>query len=528
MKPTRIDFYDPLYDFVTFEEAARPRARQFLDAGFARRGASTHGDSISSTDEAKAILPFLNAVEFARQGFVRQSNLAFLVYPSATHTRLAHAIGSCYLGFLASQRVAVKKGLRWGKGEMPTYLSQLLEDTGWREEFYLALLLHDVGHFPFSHALENNLDYWECFGKRVLHEEAACELILGKGPIFDSAERRVSGISLELRRNHPQLAEIFHRERHIERNAVCYLITGDTKAYIKGRLRSASKHAELRVLHELVSGLLDLDRLDHYRRDNLFTGLRSGASVNFPSLLSGLTICYDPHDPSQEPQLHLSSSAVGHAISLLQNKERLTEDCFEHPDNIAYEVMLHRAFNLFMLGDDFYEADEDKRISEEVRRHTFDMFQYTDEELLLDLRSRGSNLVKDLVFRIMYRDPYPLAAKLIFPLQHRKSLREIRRAISSSCQVRRSDLVLRASKGFGTRKLSNRTREWLDLERLLHSNGKRLADGKYKRQIDHFKQVQDITTEVLWIYSTAQNFANKIERALPQICRELGCEPGEL
>src|SRR5205085_6759179 len=137
-----------------------------------------------------------------------------------------------------------------------------------------------------------------------------------------------AGLSQELL----HLADLFTHYPNIDRNAICYLISGN-KRYLSRK--PSGQRAQLQVLHELVSGLLDLDRVDHYRRDNYFTGVRAGTNLNFPSLLGGITIYYQKKT-KRRPELWLSSFAIGHAISLLLSKERLTEDCFEHPQSIAY------------------------------------------------------------------------------------------------------------------------------------------------------------------------------------------------
>ena len=530
MRERRADFYDPLYDFVTFEEASRSRPRAFLDVAFSRSGvasagAQKHGDSISPLNEAKVILPFLAAVEFTRQSFLRQSNLAFLVYPSATHTRFAHAVGSCYLGFVASQRVTVRqqKVARSGSHvfDDPIYLAKFLEDTGLREEFYLALLLHDVGHFPFSHTLENNREFWDAFGEEIKHENAACQLILGEGPIFEASKRRRNGISKKLQDACPHLSELFEQFPDIDKYSICYLISGNGNL-IAGR--PPQQRAHLRVIHELVSGLFDLDRVDHYRRDNYFTGLRTGTALNFPSLLSGLSLSYNPADPEKDPYLSLSSSAVGHAISLLQNKERLTEDCFEHPYNISYEAMLHHAFNMFIFGDDCYGMNSSLSVDVATRTRVYDLLVSTDEQLLFTMEQGGSRKVREVVFRIVNRLPYLPVAKLIFPPECGLSLVEIRRVIAALSRVSVPDVILRALRGFGRDRLSFRSSEWLDLERLRNIDGKRLVDGRFGRQIEHFKQAQDGSPDQLWLYGTNVSTATRLSKILHLICKDLGCQ----
>lgn len=526
MKPSRVDFYDPLYEFVTFEEAARRRGRGFLDPGFARKEVRSHGESLSPLRETKVIIPFLSSIEFTRQAFLRQSNLAFLVYPSATHTRFAHAIGACYLGFVASQRIAV--GEIFGPNDLtqPVYLSKFLEKTGLREEFYLALLLHDVGHFPFSHALENNRDFWDKFGEEVHHEDAACQLIQGEGSIFEASKRRSADLSRSRKKEHPHLADLFKAFADIDKDAICYLISGD---YIKYLARKSDrKRAQLRVVHELVSGLLDLDRVDHYRRDNYFTGLRTGTSLNFPSLLGGLTLYYDPKNPLLDPELRLSTTSVGQAISLLQNKERLGEDCFEHPDNIAYEAMLHHSFNLHVYGEGFHQSSGIVALDDAGRKTVYDLLVTTDEALLFQMAHGGSKVSGDIVFRIMNRAPYHFVAKLKFPPEHRLSLSAIRLKLASAAELSLDDIVIRVLKGFGAAKLGIRSSEWLNLERLKSADGTRLVDGKYKRQIEHFQQPQNGGPDPLWLYSPSKKGAQKLGAVLHAICKKLRCSQEEL
>jgi HD superfamily phosphohydrolase len=448
--------------------------------------------------------------------------LAFLVYPSATHTRFAHAIGSCYLGFIASHSVAVAEGRQGTPVSKRYYLAEFLEASGWREEFYLALLLHDVGHYPFSHALENNKDFWDGLGRFISHEEAACQLIQGRGSVADAFRRRKGIASAAVRRRHTNLADVFESLSQVDRLAVCYLISGNEE-YLTHR---ATKKSELQLLHELVSGLLDLDRVDHYRRDNFFTGLKSGTSVNYPGLLSGLTISYDSKKTDSQPQLRLAPHAVGHAISLLQTKERLMEDCFEHPRNLAFEVMLHHAFNLGFFGREFYDTNQQPAFQTERAEELFDSLTSTDEELLIRLQNCGQ-AAADVVVRIRNRDPYSFVAKVKLNPEHGHTVRELRYIIADTAKVPASKLALRVLPSFGRRHLRQRSREWLDLERLLDDEGRRVVDGKFRRQIEHFKAAQDDVKEPVWLFGTDEAPAKKLFKALGTVQRKLNCEVEE-
>lgn len=148
---------------------------------------------------------------FQRLNRIRQLGLASFVYPGAQHTRLHHSIGAMYL-----MEEAIKS-LR-AKGHEITEE----EDNG----ALAAILLHDLGHGPFSHVLEHTLT------SGIHHEEFSLAMMQQLNIDFDG------------------------------RLDICIQIFKDE--YPK------------RFLHQLVSGQLDVDRLDYLRRDSFFTGVTEG------------------------------------------------------------------------------------------------------------------------------------------------------------------------------------------------------------------------------------------------------------
>ncbi|KAB2810287.1 HD domain-containing protein [Phaeocystidibacter luteus] len=164
---------------------------------------------------------------FQRLRRITQLGLTYLVYPGAYHTRFHHAIGAMHL----MQRAV---GVLRSKGH---------EITDEEEEaVYIAILLHDIGHGPFSHALEHTL------------------------------VRNV---------DHEQLSTLF-MERLNQK--------------FEGRLTTAieifnNKYPK-RYLNELISSQLDMDRLDYLRRDSFYTGVTEGA-INSERLLTMLNIAND-------------------------------------------------------------------------------------------------------------------------------------------------------------------------------------------------------------------------------------------
>ena len=157
------------------------------------------------------ILEIIQHPLFQRLKEIKQLGLTSLVYPGACHTRLNHALGAMHL---MNEAVTVLrlKGVNISEEE--------------QEQAMVAILLHDVGHGPFSHALEHNIL------KGVSHEE----------------------ITLALMKS-------INREKGGRITMAIDIFTGD---YYR------------KFLHQLVSSQLDVDRLDYLRRDSFFSGVAEG------------------------------------------------------------------------------------------------------------------------------------------------------------------------------------------------------------------------------------------------------------
>ncbi len=496
----RITFYDPLYDFVSFEDAERERPRGIFDPGFST------SPVISAS---KSLLPFLGTPEFSRLSFLRQSDLAFLVYPSATHTRFAHAVGCCYLGYVAAREIMVTIK---NEPAQQIFLSKWLEDRGWKEEFLLSLLLHDVGHFAFSHAFENNVEMWNALKLKVDHEDVACQLIRGSGELVDAFWRRREDL-----REYNCIADIISKSPDIDAKITAYLISGkeDIIADYDPNARAA-----LHMLHELTSGLLDLDRIDHYRRDSYFTGMKFASNLNFASLLNGFNICYQSDEVGGRHEVRLSKEAIGHALTLLHSKERLVHDCFENTENLAYEVMLHQAFNYLCFGDDFYyQTGANTPELSSLKELIFELLMTTDEELLLHMLSAGTEKVKNIVNRIRIRKPYSLIGRRVCVRRDPMDIFQLRKMITQAAAISFDEVVIRLSTGYGKTR-ERRPQEWLHLDALNDESGFPLAEhDEYKMQIEHFKKVQDSNPNIFWLFTPSSDPAiqSRLRTALDSI-----------
>ena len=170
---------------------------------------------------------------FQRLRYVRQLGLAFLVYPGATHTRFEHALGTYHL----ARRSLALLGEENGLARVPADEHAIIT---------AAALLHDLGHYPFSHALEE-------IGA-MHHEEVARSLITGG-----------------------EIGQLL--AKHLGKEAPSRVI-----ALVRGESRSP--------LQRLISGSLDLDKLDYLRRDAFMCGVSYG-DIDVDRLLNSLVLIDD-------------------------------------------------------------------------------------------------------------------------------------------------------------------------------------------------------------------------------------------
>ena len=457
--------------------------------------------------------------------------MGFLVFPSSTHTRFAHALGACHLGRLAATRVRVRDvGAGTAK---PATLGEFLRANRWVNEFYLSLLLHDIGHFPFSHTVERTHLLERYLGSDYKHEEAASELIRGRGEFYEAFKRSLQRYGAL--RAETELSEVVRRscrrkqDRSIE--AICYLISE----------KGADLHdfepeqvAQLELLHELVSGLLDLDRMDHYRRDLYFNGVRAGTVINFECLLSGITMTYNPTPAgtSEKPPrrernaaVSLSGAAMGQVVSLLQIKSGLQADAFHNPKVLAYEAMIGEALRLHI---------EDPPKGGPSRARVFDLLVMTDDRLLEELVREGKLEVRNLVERIHFQSPYRLIFRLV--QEHRPSdpqpdLQSIDDVVKEVCQPLGRVLVFGAGmphkpslpdgKRAATGRPDTPSKEWLSIKNLNREPDPEVVVGKkdpYAFDPSHF---QGRFAYSVWVFTERNVQSEEAEPFSAEVVRRI-------
>jgi HD superfamily phosphohydrolase len=227
-----------------------------------------------------AALALLDTPAVQRLRYIRQLGHAFLVYPGATHSRFEHALGAYHLARSAIRALEVR-------GE--------LDGIGERDRSAVALagLLHDIGHYPFSHALE----------------EAG----------FPSHEAQ--GVA---RLSQGQLAERLHEQGGAG-------LVEEIGALIRGRSTSP--------LQGLISGSVDLDKIDYLCRDSRMCGVPYG-TVDVDRLLASLCVV-ETADGRRE--IGVQEKGVSALESLLFAKYQMYRNVYWHHAVRSATCMFKRA-----------------------------------------------------------------------------------------------------------------------------------------------------------------------------------------
>lgn len=215
---------------------------------------------------------------------IKQLGLASMVYPGAQHTRFQHSIGALHL-----------------MSEAITSLSQkgiFIFDSE-AEAVEAAILMHDIGHGPFSHVLEDTL---------------------------------ISGIS------HEDISLMMMEEINVEMNGNLNLA-----------LKIFKDEYPKKFLHQLISSQLDMDRLDYLRRDSFFTGVTEG-NIGSARIIKMLDVVDD--------QLVVESKGIYSIENFLTSRRLMYWQVYLHKTAVASEKvlvnLLLRAKYLARLGKDIF------------------------------------------------------------------------------------------------------------------------------------------------------------------------------
>lgn len=211
------------------------------------------------------LLDLIDHPYFQRLRRIRQLGLAPYVYPGALHTRFHHALGALHL---MQQAIEVLRG----KG------TDISDEEA--EAVSVAILLHDIGHGPFSHALEHTL----------------------------------------VDMHHEEISSLFMEELNRQ---------------FEGKLTLAidifKNNYSKKFLHQLVSGQLDMDRMDYLNRDSFFTGVSEGV-ISYDRIIKMLAV--------YEGELVVEEKGIYSIEKFLIARRLMYWQVYLHKTGVAAEQML--------------------------------------------------------------------------------------------------------------------------------------------------------------------------------------------
>lgn len=236
---------------------------------------------------------------------IHQMAMAHLVYPGAVHTRLHHSLGAYHLMYNAINELK-NKGTDITKEE--------------EQGAKVAILLHDIGHGPFSHALEN------------------------------------------------VLIEGMHHE------AISLLLMQDLNKQFNGQLQIAidiftNVHPK-KYLHQLISGQLDVDRMDYLTRDSFFSGVSEGV-IGYDRIIKMLIV--------HEGELMVEEKGIYSIEKFLVARRLMYWQVYLHKTVLCAEQMLQRIIKRAKYIRAFTKTPLNKFINEPIENVTLEEFCQLDD-----------------------------------------------------------------------------------------------------------------------------------------------------
>jgi len=267
---------------------------------------------------------------FQRLRRIKQLGMTYLVYPGAVHSRFQHTIGAMHLINMAIEVIR-------GKGH------EITEEEA--EAAQIAILLHDIGHGPFSHALES------CIIPSLPHE---------------------------------QLSLMFMQQLNSEFNGKLDLA-----------IKIFKNQYHKKFLHQLISGQLDMDRLDYLRRDSFFTGVTEGV-VGSERIIKMLQVVDD--------NLVVEAKGIYSVEKFLVARRLMYWQVYLHKTVVVAELLLVKALermkylhqnNIFVTNNpnlDYFLADNQLNNTTEIIRN-FNMLDDYDIIYLLKQNINSQDII---------------------------------------------------------------------------------------------------------------------------------------
>ena len=244
---------------------------------------SIHGDILLTENEWKVV----NTATFQRLRSLKQLGMGHLVYPNATHTRFAHSLGVFHIMSRVLERIEDDR-----------------LDTE-REDLRMAALLHDIGHYPYSHLMER-VDWVKLTEEEVVSDNSKSISSVDEYPDHETLGRHII----------------------VEQEDICEALGGKERAEKIGALFSRLKAAD-QQLSKLIHSSLDMDRMDYLLRDTRAAGVPFG-EIDINYLLNNIRV-------SPEGMLGVNEKALAAAEHFLFARAFMHRSVYYHKTTFAFE-----------------------------------------------------------------------------------------------------------------------------------------------------------------------------------------------
>ena len=276
---------------------------------------------------------------FQRLNRINQLGLASVVYPGARHTRFQHSLGAFHLMSEAIQNLQQK--------------GNFIFDSE-AEAVQAAILMHDIGHGPFSHVLENTLIHG------ISHEE----------------------ISL-------MMMEEINRSMNGQLNLAISIFKGD---YPKN------------FLHQLISSQLDMDRLDYLRRDSFYTGVTEG-NIGSARIIKMLNVIDD--------SLVVEQKGIYSLENYLTTRRLMYWQVYLHRTCVAYEKvlvnMLKRAKELISKGQQVFASQNYSELDDSDIWSAMKAWKHHQDKILSTL---ATDMLDRKIFKVEVLEEMPTEERI--------------------------------------------------------------------------------------------------------------------
>jgi len=302
---------------------------------------------------SKEVRALVDSREFQRLRGLRQLGPAFFVFPGAVHTRFEHSLGAYFLSLRYIEELM----------RLPTFgeLCAPMDET--IKLIVLSCLLHDIGHFPYSHWIEE-IDQFPGGMEFQKHDARASEIICNG---------------------------------HLQQ-----LIEGDwgvDPQLLSDIIAARGSGEKARLINSLINSVIDIDKIDYLVRDSIHCGVPYGRGIDIERLLSSLYIDLDTR------RICVTDKGRSSLLSVLTCRNIMYQEVYWHKTVRACDAMLKRFFYEYIKA----EIDD----AETIKAY----LDYADDQFVATLLSRWNEHCerkrpdKDLSKLI---SPFALRARLLY------------------------------------------------------------------------------------------------------------------